>query len=234
MALNQTLAQMRTNVRRFTDSGGTNALVRHPDADLNDYINRALGSLHRILTQNLPDQRVLSSTTVATSSGTATYALPADFDHLISVDLTANGVKVWLVGYEMHERPMLTDSGTSYAGIPHTYRLRGSNIELLPTPQGTYTGTLWYTPTPSQLSLDADTYDTINRVDDYVIAYASRFVATKDKNWDLLNECKSLIAEMRSDLEALAVKRDKNSPPRIVDEGHADRFGRRLGRRRYG
>jgi len=232
MALNQTLAQIRTNVRRFTDSGGTNATVRHPDADCNDYINRAFGSLHRILTDSLPDQRALSSTTVTTVSGTSTYALPPDFDHLISVDLTANGVKVWLVGYEMHERPSLSDPATSYTGVPYTYRLRGSNIELLPTPGGVYTGTLWYVPTPSQLSNDASTYDTINRLDDYIIAYASRFIAIKDKNWDLAAQCKALIEELREEVQTIARGRDKNSPPRIVDEMHADRWGRRVRRMR--
>lgn len=230
MALNQNLAQIRENVRRFTDTRGQNALARHPDADVNDYINRAFGSLHRILTESLPDQRVLSSSTITTVAATSTYNLPSDFDHLISVDLTANGVKSWLVAYEQHERPALTDPNGSYQGVPFRYRLRGSVIELLPTPQAVYTGTLWYVPTPSQLSSDSSSYDTINRLDDYIIAYASRFVAVRDKNWELAGACKSLVEELRGEVETLARSRDKNSPPRIVDESYADRWGRRLRR----
>src|SRR5687767_11470870 len=116
MALTQTLLQMRANVRRLADAGGTNALVRHPDADVNDYVNRGLASLHRKLTAVQGDQRYLSSTSVSITSGTLTYALPADFDHLISADLTANGVRTWLVAYEMHERSDFVDPGSAYSG----------------------------------------------------------------------------------------------------------------------
>lgn len=90
MALTQTLAQIRENVLQFADVKGTTALARHPVATVNDYINRGLGSLHRKLTEALPDQRYLSSSTITTVKGTSLYTLPADFEHLI--DLRAKGV----------------------------------------------------------------------------------------------------------------------------------------------
>lgn len=226
MALTQTLTQITANVRQFTDTGGTNALVRHPTANLYDYINRGLGSLHRLLTEQLPDQRFLSSTTVTTESGVTEYDLPADFDHLISIDLSANGGKTWLTAYEMHERAALTDPSTGSISQPMFYRLRGSSIEYLPSPNGVYTSTLWYVPTPTQLATGSDTFDTINRLDDYVIAYASRFVAVKDKNGELKNLCNELMAELRGDVMIVARNRDKNSPSRIVDEMQANRWGR--------
>jgi hypothetical protein len=226
VSLTQTLANMRTNVRRFSDAGGTTALVRHPDADLNDYINRGLGSLYRKLTEAVPDQRFLSTTTINLVASTTTYALPADFDSLISVDLTANGVKVWLVAYEMHERPALTDPATSYQGVPFCYRLRGANIEYLPTPSSSYTSSLWYVPNVTTLAVDAATFDTISRLDDYVIAYASRFVAVRDKNWDLASMCKSMCAELEDEIVATGRMRDRNSPSRVVDERQANRWGR--------
>ena len=61
MALTQRRDEIRDNVRRMANVEGTTALVRHPNTDLNDYINRAIGSLHRILTDAIPDQRLLSS-----------------------------------------------------------------------------------------------------------------------------------------------------------------------------
>lgn len=229
MALTQTLAQMRGNLRKFANVEGTTALLRHPDADCNDYINRALGSLHRHLTEAVPDQRFLASTTVSLTSGTTVYSLPADFDHLISVDLTANGVKSWLIAYEMHERPALSDTSGNFGGVPYCYRLRGGNIEYLPSPTSSYSSTLWYVPTASQLVSDGSAFDTIARLDDYVVAYAGRFVGTKDKNWDLVGECKALCAELKEEIYALARSRDKNSPARIVDESYTNRFGRRVG-----
>jgi len=226
MALTQTLAQLRTNVRRMADVAGTTALQRHPDTDLNDYVNRGIAALRRELDVAIPDQRFLSSTTTSTVAGTSTYALPAGFNFLVSVDLEAHGTKLWLVPYEMHERPTLTSPDTAYAGTPAHYRLRGSNIEVLPTPQGVFTLTLWYVADPSTLSLDADTFDTITRLDDFVIAYASKLVAMKDKNWDLVGACDGLMDRMREDVQFIARGRDRNAPSRIVDEALADRYGR--------
>ena len=227
MALTQTRTQIRANVRRISDTGGTNALVRHPDADLNEYIDLALGALHRALSEGIVDQRLLSSTTVSLTSGTTAYALPATFDHLISVDLTANGHKSWLSAYEMHERAALTSPDVTTTGVPTLYRLRGSNIEYLPSPSGSYTSTLWYVPTPTQFTADGDTFDTINRLDTFLFAYAARFIGVRDKNTTLVGLCDELIGEMREDIKTVSRNRDKNSPPRIVDESRSNRWGRR-------
>lgn len=228
MALTQTRTQIRANVRRLSDTGGTNALVRHPDADLNEYIDQALGALHRALSMGIVDQRYLSSTSVSiTEALGASYALPATFDHLISVDLSANGYKSWLTAYEMHERPGLTTPDANTTGTPTTYRLRGSNIEYLPTPGGSYTSVLWYVPTPTQFTADADTFDTVNRLDTFLVAYAARFIGVKDKNTTLVGLCDELIGELREDIAMVSRSRDKNSPPRVVDETRSNRWGRR-------
>lgn len=230
MALNRSLLQMRSGVRRFANIQGATALARHPDTDLNDYINRALGSLHRQLTSAMPDQRILSSTIVTTEEGRSLYPLPDGFDFLISLELTASGHRSWLTAYEMLERPALVSPDIATNGIPCTYRLRAGNIEFLPTPSGVYTPQLWYVPTASQLVSNADTYDTINRLDDYVIAYASRLVAIKDKNWDLVNvACKPMLDELIPEIDQLGRNRDRNSPPRIADTRPRDRWGRGRG-----
>lgn len=227
MALTQTLAQMRTNVRRLANVEGTSAVVRHPDADLNDYINRALGAMHRVLTDAIPDQRLLSSVTVSTISGTSLYALDSTFDSLISISATAHGQTWWLEAYEMHERPSLTSEDTTFTGVPFTYRLRGSNIELLPTPTGVYSVTLWFVPTVTQMTADSDTYDTISRLDDFLVPHAARLVCIKGGDWERVRVCEALIEEYRGEVQSVARKRDQNSPPRIVDEMRADRWGRR-------
>ena len=130
------------------------------------------------------------------------------------------GVAAW-------ERPTLTDPANSFASMPFTYCLRGSNIELLPTPTAGYTCTLWYVPTATQFANDAQLYDTISRLDDYLVAYGSRFIAVKDKNSELVNLCNALMAEIKGDIQVAARARDKNSPARIVDEMMSDKWGRR-------
>lgn len=227
MALTQQLSQLEAGVRAFADIGGTTALARHPQPYVYDCINRALGSLHRLLTEVQPDQRILSSSTITTAQGTTTYPLDADFDHLISVDLTANGYKTWLTSYDMPERPGLTSPQGGSLGVPLCYRLRGSDIELLPSPSGVYTVTLWYVPDATQLAAGTDTYDTISRLDDYIIAYAARFIAVRDKNGQLKSMCEDVMGELRADILAIARSRDKNSPARIVDDSQINRWGRR-------
>lgn len=225
-ALNKSLLEMRDGTRKFANVQGTTALARHPNADVNDYINRALGSLHRKLTTALPDQRLLASTTITTSSGQTTYSLPTGFDSLISLEMTADGRRRWLEAYEMVERPYIISPDQPTVGIPELYRLRGSDIEFLPSPNDAYDILVWYVPAASQLASDVANYDTINRLDDYVIAYAARFVAIKDKNWDLAGQCKALIDEMIPEIEALGRNRDRNSPPRVLDVRARDAWGR--------
>lgn len=232
MALTKMRSEIRDNVRRFANVQGTTALLRHPNTDLDDYVDRALGSLHRRLTLAIPDQRLLSSTTIATVSGTTTYALPSDFDFLISADITVNSRRTWLTSYEMHERPALVSTDQNYTGVPFCYRVLGNNIEYLPMPGDVYSSLLWYVPSATQLTSDAQTYDTISRLDDYLIAYAARLVAIKDKNWDLRDACKELLLELESEIDVIARTRDRNSPNRIVDVYETNRWGRPT-RRRY-
>jgi hypothetical protein len=227
MALTQTREQIRDNVRRLANVQGASALLRHPLTDLNDYINRGLSRLRFLLTQANPDQRYLASTTVTTSDGTSLYSLPSDFGFLISVDITANGAKTWLTTYEMSERPALTSPDQPASGIPFCYRLRGGNIEFLPEPGGAYTATLWYVPHTTELASDASVLDTINRLDEYVVAHAARLIAIKDKNWDLKQAATELMAELTSEIEVLGRTRDTNSAARVVDTFLADRWGRR-------
>lgn len=232
MALNRSREEMRDAVREDANIKGTSALARHPDATLNDYINRALGSLHRILTAAMPDQRLLASTTVTTEDGVSTYALPAGFDFLISIETTINGARRWLQAYEMAERGAYVDPSISTNGEPLVYRLRGANIELLPVPNDEYDFLVWYVPAATQLSSDAAAYDTIDRLDEYVISYASSLVAKKDRNWDSYKACRDAMKELVPEIEMLGRNRDRASPPRVTDVRMTDPWGRSSARSR--
>lgn len=223
--LNQTLLQMRTNLRQFANIGGQTALLRHPDATLNEYLNRGLASLHRRITEVVPDQRWLSTTTINTVAGTTLYALPSDFETLLSVETLGNGDRTWIESHNLNERPSLTSG--DYSGRPYTYRLRPGHIELLPSPDAVYNVTLFYVPNAPQLALDASTFDTISRLDEYVIAFAARLVGIKDRNAELIQIADSQMESMKADIGSLARSKDKNSPSRVIDESHAPRLFRR-------
>ena len=231
MALTQSGVQLVDNIRKLADAKGTSALARHPTADVYDYLNRALGSLQRKLNMAIPDQRFLASSTFAIGSSVSTYNLPADFHHLLSIDLTYNGTKRWITSYELNERPGMTSPSATSLGDPFLYRLRGSVIEILPTPTSPGSCTLWYVPSPQQFATDgsqsAALWDTIDRLDEYLIAYAARFIATRDRKTDLLAICDSMCSKLESEIQLTSRNRDKNAPARIIDDSISNRFGRR-------
>lgn len=225
MALNQTLAQLRANLRRFANIGGSTALIRHPNADLNEYINRGLASLHRRLMEVVPDQRWLATHTFPTVAGTTLYSLPAGFETLLSVEVLGDGRRTWIEAYNLNERAALTDDSTT--GRPYTYRLRPAHIDVLPTPDAAYDVAIYYVPNAVQMAIDADTFDTIARLDEYVIAFAARLVGVKDRAGDLLQIADAQMESIKADIASLARSKDKNSPSRVIDESFAPRIFRR-------
>lgn len=229
MALTRTIDQMVNATRRVTNALGTSALQRHPDVDLFDYVNRGIAALDRKLKLADTGQRFLSSSTITTVVGTEVYALPSEFMALISLSGDINGSQRWFTAYDLNERPRLIDQNAGWTGEPLHYRLRQGNISLLPTPADVYTLTLWYAPNASTLTT-GQTYDTINRLDDYIVWYAAREVCKKDANWELHDRLTQSMGEIASEIEALGRNRDMSSPARIVDMTQRDRFGR-MGRR---
>ncbi len=225
MPLNRTIDQMVSAARKCANVQGTTALVRHPDADLFDYVNRGVAALHRQLSMVDSGQRYLSSVTVTTAASQEAYSLPADFMHLISLSGELDGVQRWFTPYSMNERPELTDENNGWTGEPLYYRLRGGNISLLPVPSGVYDLTLWYTAQPSTLTT-GQTFDTIARLDDFIVWYAAKEVAKKDKNWDLHRACTEDMDRMRGEIDAVGRNRDRNAPAMIIDVCARDRFGR--------
>ncbi len=225
MALNRTIDQMVSAVRKTTNALGTSALQRHPDVDLFDYVNRGIAALDRKLKLVDTGQRYLSSSTITTVDGTELYALPSDFMMLISLSGEINGVMRWFQAYDLTERPKLLDANAGWTGEPLVYRLRQGNISLLPIPADVYSLTLWYAPAPSTLTT-TQTYDTIARLDDYIVDYAARFICRKDSNWELHDRLSASLTAMEGEIEALARNRDLNSPSRIIDCSRRDRYGR--------
>lgn len=225
MSLNRTIDQMVKATRQAANVQGATALQRHPQADLFDYVNRGIAALDRLLKLADNGQRFLSAHTFETSSGLELYELPSDFLSLISLSGDIDGALRWFTSYEHNERPSLADKNAGWSGAPLHYRLRGGNISLLPVPAATYTLTLWYAPAPSALTT-GQTYDTIARLDDYIVNYAARIIAKKDSNWELYDRLGAELAEMRGEIEALGRSRDQNSPARIIDVAVRDRFGR--------
>jgi hypothetical protein len=215
----------------MADAEGSDALARHPDADVNDAVNRGLAALYRTLVRTRGDQRYLSSQAISTVAGTTSYTLSTSAMHIISVEGTVNGSRIWFDAFQPEEYPLLSDTSAGWSGQPFRYALRGAtDIVFLPVPQSVYTINVWFVPVPSTLASDSDTFDTIARLDDFIVAYAARELAMKDKAWELVAALKGKLEEMRADVEAIARQRDQNAPGRIIDEGLHGRNGRLVAR----
>lgn len=213
----QTLQQLRDNVRRRADAEGRSALERHSEDSVDEAINLGRAAFFRILTMHGGEDRVLTTQTINTVANTSTYALAADFQALISVDMVAQGRNYWLQPFQHEERGALSDPSLSYSGYPYWYRLTAETIELLPTPKQVVPVTLRYVNVPAELSAASDTWDTIARLDEFAIYYAARVLCEKDRAWDVVDRYGARIAELTGDIVTFARSRDKAGPPRMRD-----------------
>lgn len=229
MASNKSLLQLRARVRQTCDIEGTSGINRHPNTEVDVLINAGAHAFKRVLDEKMPEQRSLLTNTFSTVAGTEEYALPAAFKSLLSVELTAEGSKTWMLGYELHERAALTDPQSTYTGIPMAYAVVGDNISLLPIPQGIYTVKVLYTPAQTEFANENSVIDVIEGMDDFIVWHASKGIAKKDRLWDLHTALDGDLQRITSDLSTLARNRDMNNSPRIMDVSFANRLGVRRG-----
>lgn len=232
MSLTRSQEQLRESVRRTAD---VLAFVdRHPDASINDLINRGLGALHRLTAVVAPEFRPLGSTTITTDGLATAFALPANFRSLLSVEYSGDGgVKSWLTPFNLNERARLTTPDTdSVANRALFYRLLGTNIELLPRPPTGHSALIWYATTAPQLAGNADVVVVMDRLDDYVIWWAAREIAMDRADWERHDRLTSKLAMMEAEIQVLARHRDMSVPARPVNQRQTDRYGRRLWGRR--
>ena len=216
MALTTTLEIMRDAVQRTADVVAFTD--KHPVTRINALINQGLGALSRICRTTNPEFQPVASTTV-TADGVATaYALPNNFRSLISVEYTdSQSRKDWLQPYNINERAALTTLATVGASLrAHAYRVIGTNIELLPRPPSGDSALLWYATTVTQLSQDAQMFDTMERLDSYVIWWAAREIAMEREAWERHDRLSGKLAELEADIRILARSIDLSTPARVT------------------
>lgn len=226
MALTTRLDDMRSAVRytadvvAFTD--------KHPDARINDLINQGLGALSRLCRTSNPLFQPIGSTTITTDGNNTSYGLPVNFRSLLMVEYTADGKKDWLVPHEPFERPGLTEADVVSAATRATsYRVLGTNLELLPLPPAGQTALVWYATSVTQLATDSSTFDTMERLDTYVIWWAAREIAMEREAWERHDRLGAKMAELEGDIRILARSIDLSHPARVVDLDESHRGRRR-------
>lgn len=230
MARTATLAEMRN--RAYQRGGFENAIKRFPNAEVNALVNESIADLWDQMLRARGVDGFETSTTITTSNGVSTYAIPATFYELLAVSLDAgSGLGSFpLERFMMKERPGLAAPPIQRHGFPYFYKLLGSNIEVLPVPRGAYALELRYVPAAPKLTNDADTFDGINGWEEWVTVDVARKMATKERDWELVGALQADLQRLAGRIRALAGARDRASNRRVVDVRNR---GRWLGRRRW-
>jgi len=96
-----------------------------------------------------------ATTTVTTSSGTSTYALPTDFVSEESLILTVTSTRTYQLDKTSYKQIEKIDQST-YQGYPVEYAIFDEKWRFYPTPNGTYTVTISYIQRLTTLSADGD------------------------------------------------------------------------------
>ena len=171
----KTLSELRDEVRNrgeFRDPYIT-------DSEMNGYINDSIAALWDLVVL-ADDSRHLPTANITVTSGTSSYSLPDDFYLLKGVDVVDSSAPT---GYrtlrrynhdERNDYPQNAEKTATY------YDVFNNKLTLVPTPSWSGTVRIHYIETPTKLTADSDTFETVNSWSEYVILDALIKCALKE------------------------------------------------------
>lgn len=217
MASNTTLLKMRTGARLYADQRPSGASVFITDTELTVLVNLKVRELYDMLIQARGEEHYATEGSLSIVAGTSRYSLPAAFYLLYRVTLEW-GTNDWedLPSMDsLRDRSRLTNSGTWANRSLKAYRLRGSQIEILPTPRSAVTARLQYVPAFTDLAADGDTFDGINGWEKMVmLGVAMEMRAIEEQPYA---DLQGLYNEQKQRIEDMATERDALEPKRVQD-----------------
>jgi hypothetical protein len=210
-----TLLQLRTRSRQRADMENSDFIT---DAELNAYINASVAELHDLLVAAYGEDYFLADPhSITTVADTTDYNLPSDFYKLKGVDCRINNSQWFsLRPFNFNERNSNQDFRWAINNGPAIrYRVMGSKIKLSPAPDAAHTIKLWYVPTATTLSADADTLNDINNFSEYVIVDAAiKMLQKEDSDVSVLMMQKQALQRR---LEVMSNNRDAGQPEAVSD-----------------
>lgn len=231
MAKAVTLTALITQCREAADMVGSTFVT---DTEVTSLINTYVAELYDLLVQSYGPAFYADSYTFSTVAGQREYALPispntgSDFYALLGIDLNIGGDIVSAVPFDFYGRNKYSDSSSYTRGQPVYYRLHGSEIWLIPAPDGVYTATVHYIPAAPTLAAGGTTsFDGVNGWERYIVASCAIAMLAKEESDPsiFLAEKASLTQRIKS----MAAHRDAGMPERIVDVRGRIRGGLRGG-----
>lgn len=208
----RTLANLRADARKRADVENATALI--PDADVNEYINQGWTRIYGILCRT-GENYYLTYQTFNTSPGTDLYALPSDHFQTKGVDVQISSGRYQAADRFQFERRNDYQSADWSWPTRVLYDLEGTNMRFVPAPSGAAPVRHWYYPAAVRLVNDADTLDGGNGWELYAVDWAALYCATKDENYELVNELKQTLAKFESDITKEAATRIQGQAPKV-------------------
>ncbi len=212
MARLVTLASLKEQARQRADQVNSGFVS---DSELELLINTSLTELYDLLVGAYGEDYFVGDPYAITSTGVSKYDLPDDFYKLVGVDFKVDSVN-WrtMKPFMFAERNRGYLSGNS-SGDTYKYRLRGSQIEIRPTPPTGRQFQIHYAPACPVLDDDTDEFDFINGWEEFVILGAAIDMMNKEES-----DSSALVAKkntVAARLSAMKKDRDIGMPMRITD-----------------
>lgn len=230
-------SQIITDARLYADQRGAGVASNGflTDTEVLRLVNQQIKELYDLLLSARGHDYYITSGTLAisvgggVSSSSSVYALPADFYQLKSVTLE------W--GADDHElvRPVNSVAGRVDFASPYGiwqreadkgYRLRGPNIEFLPTPTSSVTCRVQYVPAFTDLTLPSGSFDGVNGWEKLVaVGVAMEMLDIEEEGSG--ERLQRLYNRQLARIRALAADRDADNPTQIEDVCPEGGSGRR-------
>jgi hypothetical protein len=171
-----TWAEIRTRIRQRVNKEKSQFVT---DSEIDTMIEEAYSDMYDILV-NTNENYFISSTTLTLTAGVNTYSLPTDWYKLKGVDAVRNGFRYQMdqVPWESRNKYNIT---TNYQSTPVEYAFYGNSLYFLPTPNATFTVTVYYVPAPPKYVSDSTTVDGVAGFEQYIVNKAATMIRMKEE-----------------------------------------------------
>lgn len=225
MAYQVTLGTIMTRVRQRANVQNVTQAIG--DDELTDMINQSLAEWYdKVRLSTFGGQYYRSTYSFQTVGAQASYALPADFCNMISVDVflspntTTNSSLVRSAkAFQEEQRNMFKfwPVGGWLLTTPIFYMLQGPNITFIPTPQSQFAIALNYVPVAPRLVATTDQFDSINGWDEWIVIDVAIKCLQKGNKTERINQLTPHLLRQEQRILAAAPQRDMYGTERVHD-----------------
>lgn len=182
------------------------------DAEWVTYADLSYRKFYNLITTLYEDYNV-SYQDYTTTGQQAEYTLPTGFLKIRLVELYGVTPRpLTLREWTLSEKNRLAYSVTGY---PIRFSVYGNTLRLMPDPQGAYQVRVWYIPTATAVTSDAQSIEVYNGFDEYIaIDMAIRALTKEESNTDRLERERDRMERM---LEETMRGRDAGQPRTMTD-----------------